>query len=363
LASWTGEITPQKPDPTVTWRDAGRQYTAVLRRQPAADAMGMERLVVAVTTERDGKSLATELTMTRLAFSSFAQFIDRWDEGLYLHDDVIDGRLHSNTKLTVLRERGVEPMFTGKVTLVASDVTSGDPGSIYTGAARPLNRRKMFPAGLETNARRILLPRPGATIDADALPAERVQRFKNDADIVFNWDGSFAWRPRDGAAAAERRELGEEPFYLVATKDVTLHVSGVVNGKVLVYSPESIVVVGDLTYADDPSTPGASDYLGLVAERTVEVAEPRVTGVGDLTIHASIYARSRFTVREYRSRRSGVLAIVGSVTAGSLSATEPRYATAIAFDDRLVSMRAPGFPLSDRYELDEWNGEWRPVER
>jgi hypothetical protein len=363
LASWTGEITPRKPEPTVTWRDAGQQYTAVLRRQPAADAMGMDRLVVAVATERDGKSLATELTMTRLAFSNFAQFIDRWDDGLYLHDDVIDGRFHSNTGLTVLRERGMEPTFTGKVTIVGNDVTSGDPDGIYGGAARPLNRRKMFPAGLETNTRRIWLPQPGATLDSDALPEGRVQRFKDDADVVFNWDGSFAWRPHDGRAAPERRELGEEPFYLVAAKDATLHVSGVVNGKVLVYSPESIVIVGNLTYADDPSMPGASDYLGLVAERTVEVAEPRVTGVGDLTIHASIYARNRFTVREFRSRRSGVLAIIGSVTAGSLSATEPRYATAIAFDDRLASMRAPGFPLSDRYELDEWNGEWWPVEQ
>ena len=190
-----------------------------------------------------------------------------------------------------------------------------------------------------------------------------MQHFNADADIVFNWDGSFAWQAHDGSAVAEHRELGEEPFYLVASKDVTLHVSGVVNGKVLVYSPESIVIVGDLTYADDPSTPGASDYLGLVAERTIEVAEPDVTGVGDLTIHASMYARNRFTVRDYLSRRSGVLAIVGSVTAGSLSATEPRYATAIAFDDRLVTMRAPGFPLSNRYELDEWNGEWRPVEQ
>ena len=62
--------------------------------------------------------------------------------------------------------------------------------------------------------------------------------------------------------------------------DVALHVRGVVNGKVLVYSPARIVIVDDLRYADDPREPGASDYLGLVAERTVEIDEPAVTGIG-----------------------------------------------------------------------------------
>ena len=134
---------------------------------------------------------------------------------------------------------------------------------------------------------------------------------------------------------------------------------GTVNGKVLVYSPQRIVIVDDLRYAADPRAPGADDYLGLVAERTVEIAEPEVTGPGDLELHASIYARNRFAVRDYLSRRSGTLIIYGSVAAGSLSATEPRFATRVEFDDRLTTMRAPGFPLSDRYELDSMSGEWR----
>ena len=41
--------------------------------------------------------------------------------------------------------------------------------------------------------------------------------------------------------------------------------------------------------------------------------------------------------------------------------TEPRFATRIEFDDRLTTMRAPGFPLSDRYELDAESDEWRVV--
>jgi hypothetical protein len=131
---------------------------------------------------------------------------------------------------------------------------------------------------------------------------------------------------------------------------------------VLVYSPARIVIVDDVRYFADPRKQDADDYLGLVAERTVEIDEPEVTGPGDLTIHASIYARTRFAVRNHRSRRSGTLVIHGSVTAGSVSATEPRFATRIEFDDRLTTMRAPGFPLSDRYELDSASGEWRVVD-
>ena len=66
-------------------------------------------------------------------------------------------------------------------------------------------------------------------------------------------------------------------------------------------------------------------------------------------------SRSAATARA----RAGTLSIYGSLTAGSLTATEPRFATRIEYDERLASARPPSFPLSDRYELESWNGEWR----
>src|SRR5262249_1086037 len=62
---------------------------------------------------------------------------------------------------------------------------------------------------------------------------------------------------------------------------------------------------------------------------------------------------------DFRSRPSGTLTIFGSLTAGSLTATEPRYATKVEFDPRLSNARPPSFPLTDRYELESWAGEWR----
>jgi hypothetical protein len=361
LASWTGRFETDKGEPTLTWRDDGQQYTAVLKRSSAADATGMERLVVELTTQRDGERLATELRMTRLAFSNFGQFVNRWDPEVGLNDDVIDGRFHSNTGVTINRTGRATPIFGGKVTIAGGEVVTMAEGFLSTHPAR-LNKRKLFPAGIETHARRIELPERATALDAVSGP-DNSQRFARDAALTFHDDGSVSWRELEGERAEARRALGGEPFYLLADDDdVELEVSGTVNGKVLVYTPGRIVVTGDLRYAADPDTPQADDYLGLVAERTVEIAEPDVTGSGDLEIFASIYARQRFVVRDYTSRRSGTLIVHGSLTAGTLSASEPRFATRIEFDDRLTSMRAPGFPLSDRYELDSSSGEWRVVD-
>ena len=114
-----------------------------------------------------------------------------------------------------------------------------------------------------------------------------------------------------------------------------------------------------MLFRSEHDAPDADDYVGLVAEKTVEIAEPDVTGLGDLHVDASIYALRQFAVRDFRSRASGTLTIFGSLTAGSLTATEPRYATKVEFDPRLNNARPPSFPLTDRYELESWDGEWR----
>ncbi|MEE9179735.1 MAG: hypothetical protein V3U22_02475, partial [Vicinamibacteria bacterium] len=120
-----------------------------------------------------------------------------------------------------------------------------------------------------------------------------------------------------------------------------------------------IIIEGDLIYASDPRIdPEADDFLGLVSDRFIEVADAEVTGPGDLNIHASIYAKRRFSVSRYRTRGEGTLFIYGSLTAGSLSATEPRYSTKISFDRRLENVRAPGFPMTDRYEVAAWDNRW-----
>jgi hypothetical protein len=352
FSSWNGRFTPGEDAPSVDWKQDGQAYTAVFRAPSATDPLGLEHVVVDVSTQQGGKRMSTQLTMTRLAFSNFAQFVDRWDANVQIHDDVIDGRFHSNTPINVLSTGRTSPLFLGKVTIASHELDAGRAG--------PFNRRKVFPEGVDTGVRRIALPSRFLPFLNDAANGEdAVQRFERDARITFYADGTYGWSYVEGGAPEERRPLAAPAHYLVGLEGATLRVKGVVNGKVLVYSSQRIVIEGDLRYAAARHVADADDYLGLVAELDVEIAESKITGLGDLEVEASIYARHRFAVRDFRSSPSGTLMIYGSVTAGSISATEPRFATKIEFDPRLTNARPPSFPLTDRYELESWNGEWR----
>ena len=353
FGSWTGRFAPGAAESRVAWKQNGQAYTAVFHQQPSGDPMGVEHVVVDVTTTQGGKKLSTQMTMTRLSFSSFAQFVDRWDPEVQIHDDEIDGRFHSNSEIRLLSTGSVSPVFHGKVTLAAHDIDTGDSMAY-------LNRRRVFPEGVEMGVHRIALPSHFLAFLNDAANGDaNVQRFEREARITFYEDGTYGWSyVRDGAPE-ERRMLTAPAHYLLGLDGATLRIKGRVRGKVLVYTPERIVIENDLRYARSRDAPDADDYVGLVAEKTVEIAPPDVTGLGDLHVDASIYALRQFAVREFRSRPSGTLTIFGSLTAGSLTATEPRYATKIEFDPRLTNARPPSFPLTDRYELESWDGQWR----
>jgi hypothetical protein len=189
--------------------------------------------------------------------------------------------------------------------------------------------------------------------DADIQPIDA------DARITYYAYGSYGWQYLDATAPEQRVTLSSAPHYVVGADDAALYVRGIVNGKVLVYSPKKIVIEDDLTYAAHPRiVADADDYLGLVSDNNVEIAEPATTGPGDVTVHASIYAKRRFVVRNYTAGGHAALTVFGSVAAGSISATEPRFRTELAFDDRLENLRPPSFPMTDRYELAAWDNSW-----
>jgi hypothetical protein len=336
----------------LSWTDRGQRYTAHFQTLEPAGETGVEKVLVEISTEQDGAQLSTQVHMRRLAFSNFAQFVDRWDPNVQIHDDELDGRFHANSEITVLYDRKVRPTFHGKVTTTSRRINT-------TNSKGRSRRKDIFRGGLETGVRRIRLPRRFVPFPEEAAAdAARTHYFAADTRITFHGDGSYSWRPLN-AARSERRPPGNGPLYLLGGKKVKLYVKGTVAGQVLVHTPERIIIEGDLIYPDYPQVAADSThFLGLVADKSVEIAAPNVTGPGDLTVNAAIYAKWRFAVRRYRNRENATLTIFGSVTAGSVSATEPRYGTRIRFDPRLKDMRPPRFPLSDRYELDAWDGRW-----
>src|SRR5437762_14213625 len=92
------------------------ELLALLERQPAADSMDLERMTVEITTEENGRRLRTQLEMKRLAFSHFAQLVDRQDPEVQFHDDEIVGRFHSNFPIEVGYDRTRAPRFLSPVT-------------------------------------------------------------------------------------------------------------------------------------------------------------------------------------------------------------------------------------------------------
>lgn len=339
----------------VTWEQDGKQYSAVLVRERANEGTALERVTAQVSAADHGKLLTTLINLNRLAFSQFTQMVDRWDPMVQLHDDEIVGRFHTNSRFNLLYDSRTAPKFLGKVTTTARSFNSESSG-----------RRRdadIFRGGIETGASNIDLPESLQPFEwAPREEGARVHELTSDTHIRFFRDGSYSWRSADASEPKYLNDPSGRPIYFVGTKGTTLYVQGIVAGKVLVYSPQRIVIEGSITYAHDPREErNAADYLGLVSDRYVEVAPPGVTGGGDLEIDAAIFAGRRFTVTSIDHPRTNTLRIYGSLAAGTLSATEPRYATKIDYDNRFEKQRPPGFPSTNRYEVADWDGQW--VER
>lgn len=334
------------------WQHQGVDFQASFEKIEPVDDTDFERIAVTVIAELDGQKQATKIYLRRLAFSDYGQFIDRWERDTVLFNDVIDGRLHSNTRIMVDANAKIKPLIYGKVTTAST--------TELTGRAR---RSSVFLGGLETRVKRIELPEDVAPLKAYAdssVADDQVHVIEGDAEIVFYSSGEYSWTTEN--QPEQRRQINGDAYYILGSEDSILSVRGVVKGRVVVYSPDTISIAGSLRYYQDPlAYADSSDFLGLISDRYIEIASPKVTGPGDISVYAALYAKRRFSVRRFRARNYGLLTIYGSLAAGTVSATEPRYATKISFDQRFMELRPPGFPLTERYELEAWDQQWTAV--
>ena len=341
----------------VMWHEGGRQYSASLALTPASHGDELDRVIAQVSAEDHGKQLTTQIELKRLAFSNFTQMVDAWDPMVQLHDDEIVGRLHINSEFNLMYDGDATPHFHGKVTTAANSFSSA-----FAGVRR---EQDIFREGIETHAGRITMPRdvqPFAWTPHDEHT--RIESLQDDTHIQFFNDGSYTLSSGSDSAHHTKEDNGQS-VYFIGSRGATLYIKGIVAGKVLVYSPQRVVIEGSVRYAHDArkdNHPG--DYLGIVSDRTVEVARSSVTGPGDLDIDGAIYAGRRFLVADlYTPATPATLRIFGSLAAGSISATEPRYATKIEYDPRFEDVRPPGFPATNRFAVQTWNERWTEVQR
>lgn len=350
IEDWQRKLPQWFTDGTnLRWRDMGREYRVSVENRLPGTTTDLDRVVVSVSTRVEGLELSTHMQFQRRAFSHFAQFVDRWNPEVILSRDVIEGPFHSNSTIHVESDHRGGPVING-LTTVAANVSMSQGG----------RRSKIFRGGLRTRTPRIPLPAHVTTLPTGLEnPDLTAHVLERDATLLFKADGSYQWSYDDTPDVIRVRQLPDTPYVIRSKDKAELKVSGIVRGCVLVYSPVRLVLEGPLLYARDPRQfPDSPDYLGLVSDKTVDVAPPDITGEGDLQIQAAIYAKRIFRIRRYRAPYQGVLTIFGSLTAGSLSATEPRFNTRITFDSRLETHRPPHFPLTDGYRLERWNREW-----
>ena len=338
----------------ISWQQDGQQYSARILRQPAADSTGLEQVIAEIMTTKDGKRLKTRLSLKRLAFSHFTQLVNFWDPNIQLHDDVIDGRFHSNTEFGLATAGSVKPKFFGKVTTAARTLTYGSYNS---------GRNKdVFQGGAETRTDRVTLPRDMPDVVGGGDEADR-HVFPEDTRIIFNPDGTYVWRLASGKGELHHGAASQKPQYLIGEKDAKLYVRGTVSGIFTVYSPNDIEIEDDIVYLKDPrQTLVSRDYLALISGRDIRIAAGKVTGPGDLTVHAAVFARRRFFMEEVQHSKPATMFIYGSLTAGTILETEPRYATKLDYDKRFEYLRPASFPMTRRYEVDSWDQDWKEVQ-
>lgn len=336
----------------VSWQQDGRRYDAELVLEPARNGVELERAIADVSSEHDGRRLRTRISLRRLPFSHFAQVIDRWDPMVQLHDDEIVGRMHINSRFNVLYDSQAAPKLLGKVTTTARGFNVERRG-------RRTNSN-VFPEGIETSARRIPFSERRWSFEQARHDTDvRVHELTGDTRIRFLGDSGYWWHdPASGSSQYASQPAGQSVYFL-APRGATVYLRGVVSGKFLIHSPERIVVEGDTTYARDPrSDPESRDFLGLVCDGDIEVAPPGVTGPGDLHIQAALFASRRIVVANAMHPQPSTLHIFGSVAAGRLLESEPRYALRLEYDWRFEQLRPPGFPSMNRFAAENWNGEW-----
>lgn len=147
---------------------------------------------------------------------------------------------------------------------------------------------------------------------------------------------------------------------------VDVHVKGVLNGQLTIYSADDIYIDDDLTYASDPiSNPGSDDYLGLVAYHNIVVADNAANN-STVNLQACLLAvTGEFRAQNWNTRTpAGELRITGSIVQynrgrigdynWSTSTLSHGFRRSYRYDTRLSNAAPPYFPTISHLRLLSW---------
>jgi hypothetical protein len=287
------------------------------------------------------------------SFSLFAWMTNSEGNVFWITGDSVWGRVHSNGMMHM----DGTPTFMEKVT-TASGI---DP---KPGVGK---NKAVFKKGFETGVAPILFPTDLSLIAIASKGGGR--SYTGNVDIrlrggtASDEDGyALVYR---GGTLIDSVMLNGGSFNGVLGATGTVSVSGTLDGKLSIYSPQEIYVVDNITYAN--RTSASNDILGLVCDNDITVAN-NTANAGDCIIDGCIFSRAgSFGAEDYdRGKPRGKLQLLGSIvqdTRGAVgtfsgSTLKTGYQKAYRFDPRLAdpSFRPPSFPgfYAQTYAIGSW---------
>ena len=284
------------------------------------------------------------------SFSLYAWMTNNERNVKWVTNDTVWGRVHTNDKISV----NGYPVFKRLVTTVNG--FNFDPG---TGT-----NMGDYEEGWESGVARIDFPTDLSQLVTAAHDAANGGRYYDSSSVWVTLAGGNAGVSGDGKAFVRLSETGPDidtvflnpSFNGVILGRDSVHVKGVLDGRLTIASLRDIFILDDVVYEQDPRTiPTSDDMLGLIADQRIVVVD-NIPNRDHCVIHASIFTRdSSFTVEKYNEGAPrGVLFVLGSIvqdTRGSIGTysggvVDHGYSKRYVYDERLAdpTVRPPFFP-------------------
>ncbi len=277
--------------------------------------------------------------------------------------DLIEGPLHSNDQISIVGS----PVFKGKVTSSASTFVKGSPFN------------PDFQDGYQLGIPPITFPKLQTILDnyllqnGNTSPLTIDARFNRDAKIVFNPDGTLTY-------SVWQYNWWGGVTYLVKDKVVSIsslngmllvkgdvEIEGKMKGQLTLVATNNIYITNDLVYADSDASgrpdPNSMNMLGLVSTKNIVVAYT-TPNLSDVKINGALLALGdSFTVEYYQyGSPRGKLTLYGSLSqkvrgpVGTFNSwgIQTGYQKDYHYDNRLLNMSPPYFPITGQYEVYSW---------
>lgn len=316
-------------------------------------------LLLHATSNYNGKAVATEVQLTKDAFSRFSYFTDMEGDVYFIWLDELSGPVHTNGTFNIAGDPTFHGMVTSPNDWHGYSQMENDPQ--FLGGADFNAEEKPMPTNDQLNALRHNSQNGGL-------------HFNNPIEINLNADGTATITERLGGPSwnpntiEHNVTLSNYNGTISSTRDVGIQ--GTLNGQLTVHSERDIKIIGDVVYNNDPRVDESStDLLGLVSERQVIIDKDAHTknGSQNLEIHASIMALDKsFTAENYNSGGlRGELNLLGGMIqqqrgpVGTFNGTSVTngFSKNYEYDDRLLSMIPPSYPRESFFSIVYWRDE------